>query len=154
MDRAAAPVPGELAEVAPPWFAWAVAQAPQSRYAEANGNLLHYLEWNTHDRTKPVLLFVHGLRAHAHWWDFIAPFFIESHRVIALDLSGMGDSGWREKYSATQLARDVTTFIEVLGLERPTVVAHSYGGLCTLRAASSRACRRPHRGALWPRSPS
>jgi pimeloyl-ACP methyl ester carboxylesterase len=126
------------ADEAPEWFSWAIGQQPQSHYVETNGNRLHYLEWNAQDGHKPVLLFVHGLRAHAHWWDFIAPFFIEGHRVIALDLSGMGDSGWRPKYSATLLAKDVTSFIEALGLAAPTVVAHSYGGLCTLRAASMR----------------
>lgn len=142
MDRTLPLEAGAATDAAPDWFAWAIAQAPRSEYVEANGNRLHYLEWNAQDEAsdsgKPVLLFVHGLRAHAHWWDFIAPFFTQSHRVLALDLSGMGESGWREKYSASLLSRDVTCFIEALGLVTPTVVAHSYGGLCTLRAASMR----------------
>ncbi|MES3021803.1 MAG: alpha/beta hydrolase [Pseudomonadota bacterium] len=131
-------LPQGLAGVAPEWFEWAIAQAPHSHFVEANGNRLHYLEWNAQDSHKPVLLFVHGLRAHAHWWDFIAPFFIHSHRVVALDLSGMGESGWRPGYSAPLLAQDLICFIEALDLAAPTVVAHSYGGLCTLRAASMR----------------
>ena len=138
MDQALPQGVERVAEAAPDWFAWAIAQQPQSGHVEANGNRLHYLEWNAQDVDKPVLLFVHGLRAHAHWWDFIAPFFTHSYRVIALDLSGMGDSGWRPMYSATLLAQDVTCFIEALGLLQPTVVAHSYGGLCALRAASMR----------------
>ena len=138
MDRILPQGAAEVLNTAPEWFAWTIAQVPESHYVEANGNRLHYLEWNAKDNDKPVLLFVHGLRAHAHWWDFIAPFFMQSHRVIALDLSGMGDSGWREKYTAPLLSLDVTCFIEALGLARPAVVAHSYGGLCTLRAASMR----------------
>lgn len=139
MDRR---LPEGLAQDVDPgdWFAWATAQHPKSAHVEANGNRLHYLEWNPAEGAgedcRPVLLFVHGLRAHAHWWDFIAPFFMHSHRVIAVDLSGMGESGWHERYSAPQLALDVNRFIEALVLRMPTVVAHSYGGLCTLRAAS------------------
>lgn len=140
MDRRLPAGLADRIDSAADWFAWATAQRPQSAYVEANGNRLHYLEWNAQknarDDGKPVLLFVHGLRAHAHWWDFIAPFFMQSHRVIALDLSGMGESGWHAKYSAPQLALDVNCFIEALHLPAPTVVAHSYGGLCSLRAAS------------------
>jgi pimeloyl-ACP methyl ester carboxylesterase len=122
----------------PEWFAWATSHGAQSAFVEANDNRLHYLSWNARDLHKPVLLLVHGFRAHARWWDFIAPFFIETHRVIALDLSGMGESGWRADYSATLLSQDVTAFIDALGLAGLTVVAHSYGGLCALRAASTR----------------
>ncbi|MES2258551.1 MAG: alpha/beta hydrolase [Pseudomonadota bacterium] len=122
----------------PEWLEWAIAQQAQSGFVEANGNRLHYLEWNPHESDKPALLFVHGFRAHARWWDFVAPFFMRQYRVLALDLSGMGESGWREAYSAPQLAQDVTGFIDALGLAGLTVIAHSYGGLCTLRAASMR----------------
>ena len=33
-------------------------------------------------------------------WSFIAPFFAKTHRVIAMNLSGMGDSEWRENYAS------------------------------------------------------
>ncbi|MES2320766.1 MAG: alpha/beta hydrolase [Pseudomonadota bacterium] len=122
----------------PAWFAWAVAQKAQTGFVQANGVRLHYLEWNPGDTQKPVLLFVHGFRAHARWWDWIAPYFIETHRVIALDLSGMGESDRREAYSAPLLAADITAFIDARGLAGFTVVAHSYGGLTALRAASMR----------------
>lgn len=124
---------------APDWFQWATAQAPQACYLEANGTRLHYLAWNNDDGVKPVLLFVHGFRAHARWWGFIAPFFTETHRVIAMDLSGMGESAWREHYASEAISADITGLIEALGAGPATVVAHSYGGLATLRAAAVRS---------------
>lgn len=123
---------------APDWFSRALASHAESRYVEVKGNRLHYLTWNAHERDKPLLLFVHGFRAHARWWDFIAPFFTATHQVVAMDLSGMGDSGWRDGYTAAQLADDVSGLVEALAAGRATVVAHSYGGLCALRAAAAR----------------
>ena len=46
--------------------------------------------------TRPGLLLVHGNAAHAYWWSFIAPLLARDYNVAAMDLSGMGDSGWRE----------------------------------------------------------
>lgn len=148
----------------PDWYQRAVSQEAVALHIEVNSNLLHYLAWNAQDTDKPALLFVHGFRAHARWWDFIAPFFTATHRVFAMDLSGMGDSGWRESYSPQQLAGDVSGFIQALGLGATTVVAHSYGGLCTLRAAAERPDLFKHvvvidtyvvfEGAVLPRDPA
>lgn len=137
---ASAPVSVSVSDLpeAPAWFLWATGHRAHSAFVEANGNRLHYFSWNPQDVDKPVLLLVHGFRAHARWWDFIAPFLMATHRVIALDLSGMGQSGWREAYSATLLSLDICGFVDALGLDGVTVVAHSYGGLCALRAASMR----------------
>ena len=44
------------------------------------------------------LLFIHGMNAHSHWWDFIAPQFAGEYRVAAMDLTGMGDSDFRYEY--------------------------------------------------------
>jgi pimeloyl-ACP methyl ester carboxylesterase len=38
------------------------------------------------------VFFIHGMNAHSHWWDFIAPQFAADYRVAAMDLTGMGDS--------------------------------------------------------------
>ena len=58
------------------------------------GAEVSYQRWGK--RGAPGLLFVHGNGAHAHWWDFIAPYFAEHYNVAALTFSGMGDSEWRE----------------------------------------------------------
>ena len=78
---------------APQWFKDALAIKPESSFVEVSGARIHYLRWG--DRARPGLLLVHGNAAHAHWWDFIAPFLARDYNVAAMDLSGMGDSDWR-----------------------------------------------------------
>jgi pimeloyl-ACP methyl ester carboxylesterase len=94
---------------------------------------IHYLRWGEGDN--PGLVFVHGNGAHAHWWSFIAPFFLEHYRVVAIDLSGMGDSGHREAYSAELFAEEVVSVAAHSGFGSDTiVVGHSFGGYVTLKA--------------------
>jgi pimeloyl-ACP methyl ester carboxylesterase len=57
--------------------------------------------------------------------------------VVALDLSGHGDSGRREDYSLDVWAQELLAVTEDAGITAPpTVIGHSMGGLVTLRAAS------------------
>ena len=119
-----------------PWLARTLAVKPVSGFFESEGARLHYLSWNAVEAHKPLLIFVHGYRAHAHWWDFIAPYFLEHHRVFALDLSGMGDSAHRSFYDARVFASDIAGLIKHLMSGPATVVAHSFGGGRVLRACA------------------
>jgi len=83
-------------EEPPRWFRAALAVAPEHRETMVAGTPVHLRCWGTEDR--PGLVFVHGGAAHSGWWDHVAPFFARSHRVVALDLSGHGDSGRRPVY--------------------------------------------------------
>jgi pimeloyl-ACP methyl ester carboxylesterase len=112
----------------PQWFTDALATPCEFDYADAGGVALHYLSWNAHETYKPGLLFAHGFRAHARWWSFIAPFFIERYRVAALDFSGMGDSSGRTEYTDENYSRDLLAVIEHARFERPAIVGHSFGG--------------------------
>nr|WP_284738975.1 alpha/beta hydrolase [Pseudomonas sp. CG7] len=94
------------------------------------------MAWNEEDRHKPAILLAHGYRAHAHWWDFIAPFFCENYRVFALDFCGMGDSEWRPTYSAETFVDELRAVIEHAGLSPVTLIGHSYGGTRVLRACT------------------
>src|SRR5258708_29616102 len=78
---------------APSWFEEALASKPESAFVEVDRARVHYLRWG--ERSKSGLLLVHGNAAHAHWWDFIAPYLARDYNVAAMDLSGMGDSDWR-----------------------------------------------------------
>ena len=124
--------------VAPPdWLIQAVSSPTSSHFLTSAGVRLHYRCWNADEITKPVLVFIHGYRAHSHWWDFIAPFFTDRYRVIALDLTGMGSSGRRSHYSVENFTGDITTLLDS-GIGQATLIGHSYGGLRTLRVCADR----------------
>ena len=99
----------------PGWFARAVKVPFASRKVTVAGSAIHYLAWGD-DESKPGLVLVHGNGAHAHWWSFLAPFFLEDYRVVAIDLSGAGDSDHRDHYTPEQFAD------EVLSVDRKSVV--------------------------------
>ena len=85
-------------------------------------------------RDRPGLLFIHGGGAHANWWRFIAPFFANVYHVVAIDLSGMGDSDARHEYLPELWAQEIGTVIADVGFPgRPVVVGHSFGGLMTMK---------------------
>jgi pimeloyl-ACP methyl ester carboxylesterase len=112
----------------PDWFTEALAAPCESRFADIDGAAIHYLAWNLADTDKPGLLFAHGFRAHARWWSFIAPFFLSRFRVVALDFSGMGDSGFRQQYDALSFSKDIAGVLEHARLGRSTLIGHSFGG--------------------------
>ena len=129
--NSAAPQPERLA--APEWFVRAIAQPTLSRFALCEGARIYYRCWNEQDVGKAGLLFVHGYRGHTRWWDFIAPFFTETFRVLAMDFYGMGESDRRERYALTQHGAEIRAVIEHARLAPATVVGHSYGGSRLLR---------------------
>ena len=119
----------------PAWFARAVAAPFEERFVEVEGCPIHYLLWG--QAGNPGLLLVHGGFAHAHWWDFIAPVFADHYRVAAIDLSGMGDSGYRPKYSGETYAKEVMAASAGAGFGKaPVVVGHSFGGFVALKSGA------------------
>jgi pimeloyl-ACP methyl ester carboxylesterase len=118
----------------PTWFTHALSASCESRFAELDGTPVHYLGWNLADTTKPGLLFVHGFRAHARWWSFVAPFFLSRYRVVAMDFPGMGDSAARAAYDWIDFSRSIRAVLEHAGLGRSTLVGHSFGGSHVARA--------------------
>jgi pimeloyl-ACP methyl ester carboxylesterase len=118
----------------PSWFTTALAQKPDHCDIEVDGCRIHLRAWGAMDQ--PPLLFVHGGGAHSGWWDHIAPFFSRTHRVIAPDLSGHGDSDTRDAYDLRTWAHEVMEASAVAGaLGRPTIVGHSMGGWIAGEAA-------------------
>ena len=119
---------------APGWFESAVATPYETEWVVVRGARIHYQRWGRNDR--PGLLFVHGNGAHAHWWDFVAPYFAASYNVAALTFSGMGDSDRRDSYDMQTFAEEQIAVCEAAGMfsheTRPIIVAHSFGGFATL----------------------
>ena len=117
----------------PGWFSRALESRFEDRMVEVAGVPIHYLSWGD-DKKKPGLVFVHGNGAHAHWWTFLAPFFLDDYRAVAIDLSGAGDSGSRDRYTPEQFAEEVISVARDAGFGRDTVVVgHSFGGYITLK---------------------
>jgi pimeloyl-ACP methyl ester carboxylesterase len=109
----------------PAWFTRALADALEHREVDVEGAPVRYRAWG--DPDAPGLVLVHGGAAHSGWWDHVAP-LLTSHRVVALDLTGHGDSGRREVYDMHQWAREVVAVAAAERLARPVVVGHSMGG--------------------------
>jgi len=117
---------------APFWFDRAVQAESSTASVEVDGVAIHYETWGR--AGSPGLVLVHGSNAHREWWRFVAPFLAEHFHVAALDSSGNGDSGWRERYSGEVLAREVWQVCEDAGLgPRPFVAGHSFGGYVALQ---------------------
>lgn len=98
-----------------------------------NGANIHYLEMGQ----GPVMLFVHGWSANAQYWSPQLQFFAQSHRVIAYDWRGMGQSnGGDTAYPFAQLVDDLEVFINQLNINKPILVGHSLGGVTVLHFAA------------------
>ena len=84
----------------------------------------------------PAIVLVHGLSLSHEIWTHQRAGLARTHRVVALDLRGHGDSDDAASgdYSAPALGSDVAAALAALG-ERPTVVVgHSMGAMAVLAA--------------------
>ncbi len=118
----------------PKWFLDALAQKPDIKTVKIKGSKISYNCWG--EKNKPGLIFVHGGMAHADWWNFITPYFLKTHRVIAMNLGGMGDSDWRKEYSTETWGLEIEGVCKKEKLKKPIIIGHSLGGMCGVYAAS------------------
>jgi pimeloyl-ACP methyl ester carboxylesterase len=91
---------------------------------------------------RPVLLFLHGWSS--NWQIFLLNIaaFMDTHRVLAIDLPGFGASDLpREPLSIQGYARTVDAVCDALGVERVSVVGNSMGGFVGAELALSFATR-------------
>jgi pimeloyl-ACP methyl ester carboxylesterase len=108
---------------APAWFDDALAAPREEDEVVVDGCPVHYVRWG--DRDCPGIVLVHGGAAHAHWWDHIAPFLSPACNVVAIDLSGHGDSGRRDRYPTSTWADEIVAVAEDAGVTgKPVVIAH------------------------------
>jgi pimeloyl-ACP methyl ester carboxylesterase len=79
--------------------------------------------------TGPVLLLLHGLGCDSTTWQPVVAALARHHTVIAPDLLGHGQSDKpRADYSLGGYANGMRDLLTVLGIDRVTVVGHSFGG--------------------------
>lgn len=101
---------------------------------EVAGCTIRYRRYGRPDR--PCLVLVHGGRAHSGWWFGVVPELAPHFDLWLPELSGFGDSGHRDSYSATGWAAEVAALIEHSGRGSAVVAGHSLGGRVAIVAAA------------------
>lgn len=117
----------------PEWFRQYLSNSPVERRLNVKGASIAYRHWA--NKGRPGLIFVHGHAAHSRWWDFIAPAFADDYDIVALDMSGAGDSDHRSQYLATGFAEEIVRVTEHAQLRQATLIGHSFGGAMARIAA-------------------
>ena len=119
----------------PNWFRRALEVPFTDERVTVDGASVHYIAWGESGRRG--LVFVHGGGAHAHWWTHVAATFAGEFRVLAIDLSGHGDSDHREEYALDQWTEEVMAVADAGDIDGPpVVVGHSMGGFVTIATAA------------------
>lgn len=82
----------------------------------------------------PPVLALHGVTGHAARFDVLAA-ALPQLRLLAVDLRGHGHSPWTPPWSIEQHVADAVATLDGLGLDRVTVLGHSFGGAIALHLA-------------------
>src|SRR5579863_4466508 len=97
----------------------------------------HYLSWGAERTELPSVLLLHGITGSALSWVRVGPALAERYRIFVLDMRGHGESIKPPpgNYSLRQTADDAA-LIAALGLARPVLIGHSWGGATAIMLAS------------------
>ena len=119
----------------PPSPAFAVPGAPRAgKVAAEDGVPIAYTEAGAGE---PALLFIHCWGCDRSFWDGPMRALAPTHRVVALDLPGHGESGSdRKEWTVDAFGSDVVRLMEALDLRKVVLVGHSAGGSVALDAAA------------------
>ncbi len=109
------------------------------KFVEAAGVNTHVQEWGVAS-AQPVFL-IHGASSDIGVWaPTVVPLLKDTYHLAAYDRPGLGFTAQRPDDADTLAgqAKVAAGVIEQLGLKRPIVVAHSWGGAVALRLALDR----------------
>ncbi len=105
-----------------------------TRTCKANGIDVHYLRTGG---GKPPVVLLHGLMTNGSCWALLARALEKDYDVVMPDARGHGSSSAPDKgYYYENLAVDVMSLIEALGLVTPVLLGHSMGGMTAAVVAS------------------
>jgi pimeloyl-ACP methyl ester carboxylesterase len=101
----------------------------EHRYLDVgNGVMIHVAVAGPADG--PAVMLVHGFPE--NWWvwhELIGPLAADGYRVLCPDLRGAGwSSAPHSSYRKTEMADDLASVLDRLGVARVTLVAHDWGG--------------------------
>jgi haloalkane dehalogenase len=96
----------------------------RSKFIDVMGLRMHYVEEGEGD----PILFLHGNPTSSYIWRNVMPYLQQQARVIAVDSIGFGLSDKPDpSYTFVDYARYIEGFIDALGLQNITLVAHEWG---------------------------
>jgi pimeloyl-ACP methyl ester carboxylesterase len=103
---------------------------PERRTVVLHGHRVSYLIAGSEaGAERSVLILVHGIAGSSATWEALLPLISERCTVIAPDLLGHGESDKpRHDYSLGAHANGLRDLMIALGIERATLVGHSFGG--------------------------
>ena len=107
----------------------------KEHYVLVDGNKIRYLEDGT-DGAHVVL--IHGLGSQAERWQQVMPHLSKSHRVIAPDLIGFGNSDKPQvDYTPKYFVKFIFDFLEELGISKTIMIGSSLGGQIVAESAAA-----------------
>ena len=100
-------------------------------YTNVAGENIFYVHHQGDPKGQRALVFVHGAGgSHLHWPPQLRR--LAGANTYGLDLPGHGQSEGQGRTSISAYADFVAAFLEILGLEKVTLVGHSMGGATAL----------------------
>jgi pimeloyl-ACP methyl ester carboxylesterase len=97
----------------------------------------HVVEWSGRANASTILL-VHGLASNAKMWNLVAPKLARTFHVVALDQRshGLTPVPADNDFGFSAVCEDMHLVCKELGITRPVVVGHSWGGNVALEYAT------------------
>jgi len=106
----------------------------EHKFVEAGGVKWHYVEAGAGE----TVVFLHGLPESWFSWHYQIEEVSKKYRVIAVDLKGYGQSDKSDgDYTAQGVANEIIALLDVIGLEKFSLVTHDWGTLIGDRIAST-----------------